>query len=77
VLELICEGESDRMLEGVFENPFVYEYWFEVSPNWMSVEMLRPFTPLMRAEAPIASDSKGEIVMMERNEVVVEVMKMR
>ena len=43
----------------------------------MSVEMLRPFTPLMRAEAPIASDSNGEIVRTERNEGVVEVLKMR
>ena len=26
VLELICEGEFERMLDGVFENPFVKEY---------------------------------------------------
>lgn len=66
VLELICEGELDRILDGVFENPFVYVYCAEVSPNWMSlwwcVEMLSPLTPLMRAVAPIASASNGEMV---------------
>src|SRR5277367_1561756 len=77
VLELICEGEFERMLDGVFENPFVYVYCVEVSPNWMSlVEMLRPLTPLMRAVAPIAWASKGEMVTdavaRQRNENVCE-----
>ena len=81
VLELICEGEFERMLDGVFEKPFVYVYCVEVSPNWMSlVEMLRLLTPLTRAVAPIASASKGEMVTDpvagQRNEVsVMAVMK--
>jgi len=63
VLELICEGELDRILDGVFENPFVYVYWAEGSPNWMSlVEMLSPLTPLTRAVGPIASASNGQMV---------------
>jgi hypothetical protein len=65
VLELIWEGEFERTLDGVFEQPFVYVYCVEGSPNWMSawwVEMLRPLTPWTRAVAPIAWASKGEIV---------------
>ena len=64
MLELICEGELERMLDGVLEKPFVYVYCAEVSPNWMSLEemMLRLLTPLTRAVAPIASASKGEMV---------------
>jgi hypothetical protein len=53
VLELICEGEFDRILEGVFEKPLANTYGVAVSPNWMSVEMVRPLTPLTRAVAPI------------------------
>lgn len=52
------------MLDGVFEKPFVYVYCVGVSPNWISlVEMLRLFTPFTRAVAPIASASKGEMVI--------------